>query len=97
MNTEGKANTKTGKKFALPPDAMFSQRALLALMFPLIIEQLLNSLMGTADTMMVSNVGSAAISGSIPCGFHQQPGATGIYRHGCRRHGCMLPVSGAQG
>ena len=62
MNTEGKANTKTGKKFALPPDAMFSQRALLALMFPLIIEQLLNSLMGTADTMMVSNVGSAAIS-----------------------------------
>lgn len=31
-------------------------------MFPLIIEQLLNSLMGTADTMMVSNVGSAAIS-----------------------------------
>ena len=62
MNTEGKANTKTGKKFALPPDAMFSQRALLALMFPLIIEQLLNSLIGTADTMMVSNVGSAAIS-----------------------------------
>ena len=62
MNTEGKANTKTGKKFALPPDAMFSQRALLALMFPLIIDQLLNSLMGTADTMMVSNVGSAAIT-----------------------------------
>lgn len=47
---------------ALPKDALFSQRALMALMFPLIIEQLLNSLMGTADTMMVSNVGSAAIS-----------------------------------
>ena len=33
-----------------------------ALLIPLMIEQILNSLMGTADTMMVSNVGSAAIS-----------------------------------
>ena len=29
---------------------------------PVVVEQILNSLMGTADTMMVSNVGSAAIS-----------------------------------
>ena len=41
---------------------MFSSAALWALLFPLIIEQLLNSLMGTVDTVMVSNVGSAAMS-----------------------------------
>ena len=32
------------------------------LLIPVVLEQLLNSIVGTADTMMVSNVGSAAIS-----------------------------------
>ena len=41
---------------------VFSNRALAALLLPLVIEQFLNSMMGTADTIMVSNVGSAAIS-----------------------------------
>ena len=41
---------------------MFSNKDLKLLLFPLIIEQILNSFMGMADTMMVSNVGSAAIS-----------------------------------
>lgn len=41
---------------------MFSNRDLCRLLIPLIIEQLLNSLMGMVDTMMVSNVGSEAIS-----------------------------------
>lgn len=41
---------------------MFSNRELCRLMIPLVIEQLLNSLMGTADSMMISNVGAAAIS-----------------------------------
>jgi putative MATE family efflux protein len=41
---------------------LFANKALFTLLFPLIIEQLLNSFMGMADTMMVSNVGSAAIS-----------------------------------
>ncbi len=41
---------------------MFSSAALRALLFPLIIEQILNSLMGTVDTVMVSNVGPAAMS-----------------------------------
>lgn len=50
------------KRNQFPADAMFSQKALMALIFPLMIEQLLNSLMGTADTMMVSNVSPAAIS-----------------------------------
>lgn len=41
---------------------MFSNRDLRIILVPLVIEQILNSLMGTADTMMVSNVGSSAIS-----------------------------------
>lgn len=41
---------------------MFDNKALAALLFPIIIEQILNSFMGMADTMMVSNVGSTAIS-----------------------------------
>lgn len=41
---------------------MFDNRALFLLLFPIIIEQLLNSFMGMVDTMMVSTVGSAAIS-----------------------------------
>lgn len=39
---------------------MFDNKALVALLFPIIIEQLLNSFMGMVDTMMVSTVGSEA-------------------------------------
>ncbi len=41
---------------------MFSGRDLRKLLIPLIIEQVLMSFMGMADTMMVSNVGEAALS-----------------------------------
>ena len=41
---------------------MFSNRMICSLLIPVVLEQLLKSIMGTADTMMVSNVGSAAIS-----------------------------------
>lgn len=41
---------------------LFSNHDLWMLLVPLVVEQLLNSLMGTADIIMVSNVGSAAIS-----------------------------------
>ena len=40
----------------------FSSLDLRKLLIPLIIEQLLTSFMGMADTMMVSRIGSAAIS-----------------------------------
>ena len=43
-------------------ERMFTNRQLWALLLPIMVEQLLNSFMGMADTMMVSNVGSAAIS-----------------------------------
>ncbi|MDO4466008.1 MAG: MATE family efflux transporter [Bacillota bacterium] len=41
---------------------MFSNRDLVYLLVPLILEQLLTSLMGMIDTVMVSNISSAAIS-----------------------------------
>lgn len=41
---------------------MFSNKDIFKLIIPLIIEQLLNSLMGIMDTIMVSNVSPAAIS-----------------------------------
>lgn len=41
---------------------LFTNKMLKTLLAPVILEQLLNALMGTVDTMMVSNVGSAAIS-----------------------------------
>ena len=41
---------------------MFTNLMIRSLLIPVVLEQLLNSIMGTADTMMVSNVGSAAIS-----------------------------------
>lgn len=41
---------------------LFSNRKLAALLIPLALDQLLNSFMGTVDTLVVSNLGSAAIS-----------------------------------
>lgn len=45
---------------------LFDNKALFRLLLPIIIEQLLNSLMGMVDTMMVSTVGSEAIS-AVAC------------------------------
>ena len=42
---------------------MFSNKSLWRLLIPLMLEQLLTSRVGTVDTMMVANVGSAAVSG----------------------------------
>ena len=42
---------------------LFSRRGLWKLIFPLMIEQTLTALMGVADTLMVSAVGEASISG----------------------------------
>ena len=41
---------------------MFTNRQIWALLIPLIVEQILNAMMGSMDTIMVSNVGAAAIS-----------------------------------
>ena len=42
---------------------LFSNRALVSLIIPLVIEQFLNVLVGMADTIMVSQAGEAAVSG----------------------------------
>lgn len=41
---------------------MFTKKQIWSLLIPLMVEQVLTSLMGTADTMMISHAGSAAIS-----------------------------------
>lgn len=41
---------------------MFSRKQIWALLIPLMVEQVLSSLMGTADTMMVSNAGQVAMA-----------------------------------
>lgn len=43
-------------------DLLFTTKDIWKLLIPIMIEQMLNSLMGMADTMMVSNVGSVAMS-----------------------------------
>ena len=42
---------------------LFDNRALVALIIPLIIEQFLAVLVGMADSIMIANVGEAAVSG----------------------------------
>ena len=59
METNKSPNAVQARKAGAP---LFTKRQIWSLLIPLMIEQVLNSLMGTADTMMVSNAGSAAIS-----------------------------------
>ena len=49
-------------KINMEQQHMFTNRMIRNLLVPVVLEQILNSIMGTADTMMVSNVGSAALS-----------------------------------
>ena len=70
---------------------MFTNRMIRNLLVPVVLEQILNSIMGTADTMMVSNVGSAALSAvslvdSINVLLIQLFGAGSGRRH------CLRPV-----
>ena len=52
---------------------MFTNRMIRNLLVPVVLEQILNSIMGTADTMMVSNVGSAALSAVHPAPIYPKP------------------------
>ena len=58
MNQEAGAGTLAQKRRPI-----FSQPELLRLIWPLLVEQLLATTVGMADTMMVSSCGEAAISG----------------------------------
>ena len=72
------------------PERLYSNKKLAALLIPLALDQLLNSFMGTIDTLVVSNLGSAAISAvslvdSINC--------TGVFCARFRRNSCLLTLS----
>lgn len=57
---------RRGKKEGLTMQTqqkLFTNRMLLTLLWPLVVEQALNVLVGMSDTVMVSSVGEAAISG----------------------------------
>ena len=54
-------------------ERLFTNRQLLTLLWPLIIEQMLEILVGMADTVMVSSVGEAAISGVSLVDMINQP------------------------
>lgn len=52
------------KKFRIEKERLlFDNRALAALILPLIVEQFLAVLVGMADSVMVASVGEAAVSG----------------------------------
>lgn len=71
--------------YKVKKERLFTNQQLLALLWPLIIEQALGVLVGMADTVMVSSVGEAAISGvslvdmtislSSQCSVRWQPAA----------------------
>lgn len=42
---------------------LFDNRALVSLIIPLVVEQLLAVLVGMADSIMIASVGEAAVSG----------------------------------
>lgn len=66
MNPNKKPKTTTTQtkiKPTKPQNPLFSGRALTALILPLILEQALAITVGMADTMMISSVGEAAVSG----------------------------------
>ena len=78
---------------------LFDNRKLAALLIPLAVDQLLNSFMGTVDTLVVSNLGSAVISAVslvdsiniliVQAFFALATGGTVVCSHylGCRREG----------
>lgn len=52
-----------GMKLAKPDNPMFTSRALVRLIWPLLIEQVLAVTVGMLDVMMISSCGEAAVSG----------------------------------
>lgn len=63
---------------------IYTNTQLRKLLVPIIIEQLLASLMGTVDTMMVSNVGFCSYLSGLACRLNQYPCHTGTFS-ACRR------------
>ena len=75
---------------------LFTNRQLAALLIPLALDQLLNSFMGTVDTLIVSNIGSDGYFGGIPGGRNQYPGCGSVSGLGGWRYGRLFSVSWKQ-
>ena len=73
-------------------DLMFHNKALFALLIPIVVEQLLNSFMGMVDTMMVSNLGSQAISGVSLVDSVNKPYSAAFFCNGNRSSDYMLTL-----
>ena len=71
---------------------LFDNKKMAVLLIPLAIDQLLNSFMGTVDTLVVSSLGSAAISAVTLVDSDR----TGIFCTGIRGNGSLLTLSGMQ-
>lgn len=66
---------------------MYTKEQLKRLLIPLMFEQVLTALTGSVDTIMVTNIGSAAIFCCFPCRFIKYFDHQYICRHGnWRRH-----------
>ena len=76
---------------------LFSQKDLLRLVGPLLIEQFLAVTVGMADTMMVSPLRRGGHLGRQPRGYDKQPHHRAVRGAGHRRRGGGEPVSGREG
>ena len=72
---------------------LYSNRQLIALMLPLICEQIFTSFMGTVDSMMVSNVSEAAISAVSLVDSINILVIQAFLRPGLRRCHCLCQLS----
>ena len=89
-------------KFTSTP--LFPRQALVALLLPLIAEQALSVTIGLADTLMVSSVGEAAVSGvslvdsfNTPQPVHRPSGAEKRQGGGCADFICAVQFQCAGG
>lgn len=71
---------------------LFDNRKLAALLIPLALDQLLNSFMGSVDTFVVSNLGSAAISAVSLVDSINMLIVQAFFRSCFRRYGGMFPL-----
>lgn len=73
---------------------LFNNKKMAVLLIPLAIDQLLNSFMGTVDTLVVSSLGSAAISAVTLVDSINILIVQAFFCTGVRGNGSLLALSG---